>query len=81
MASPTDGHVHFVCVASEHATLGRDPRGGALTLHQGEWAFCPFAETEGHAWDSIAHVAISALRSRLWRDGGAKPAAGSPASV
>lgn len=53
--------VAYACVATAHRAGGGGP--DKLTVHEGEWAFCPFdAKADGHQWSRTRGTSLSALR-------------------
>jgi hypothetical protein len=58
--------IHFRCRAADHqqAHLIYDPAhpGSPITFHDGQWAYCVDGAADGHLWENIAPVPLSALR-------------------
>lgn len=55
--------VAFICSAPAH----RSQAGSAdkLTIHEGQWAFCPHdAKAEGHKWDATGGRPLFELRDQ-----------------
>jgi hypothetical protein len=50
--------IHSVCVRPEHR-VSRDLR--VVTVHDGEWAFCPGGVNGGHEWLAIEPIGLEAL--------------------
>jgi hypothetical protein len=58
-----DPHIHFVCVRRAHRVSGGGVQ--SITVHAGEWAYCPdIAEAPGailpstHEWQPIDPVSL-----------------------
>jgi hypothetical protein len=67
--------VKFVCVAKAHAAGRSD---SALTIHEGQWAFCPSGAAEkGHEWRPSEGLPIADAMRFVPRE--APPAAVPPA--
>jgi hypothetical protein len=53
--------VAYECKAPAHQVGEGGP--DRLTVHQGQWAFCPFdAKAEGHQWMATGGLPLSMLR-------------------
>lgn len=54
----------YECEAPEHQpTVSRPDK---LTVHEGEWAFCPFdARADGHRWKQTGGVDLESLNRRF----------------
>lgn len=55
--------IAYECVAAEHRPTTQHP--DKLTVHQSEWAFCPFdARAKGHEWKATGGVPFESLARR-----------------
>lgn len=55
--------VFYECTAAEHRVGGGSP--DKLTIHQGQWAFCPFdSRAEGHEWVRTEGFALEVMLMR-----------------
>ena len=52
--------VEYLCVAAAHAPRSLGP-GGGLTVHLGEWAYCPAGESSDHGWFETGGIEIVGL--------------------
>jgi hypothetical protein len=53
--------IAYQCTAPSHRTGDAGP--DKLTVHAGEWAFCPYdAKAEGHQWVSSGGLTLPMLR-------------------
>ena len=59
MAAP----IKFVCRNSAHQRARSDVY-SPVTLHEGEWAFCPAGVIDGHTWERIEGATLDGLRLR-----------------
>jgi hypothetical protein len=53
--------VRYVCRNNAHQR-GRSELMSPVTLHEGEWAFCPAGFIGEHAWERIEGATLDALR-------------------
>ena len=61
--------IAYRCVASDHPPTLLHP--DKLTIHDGEWAFCPFdARAGGHKWEVTGGEAVEVLMRRAGLIGG-----------
>jgi hypothetical protein len=51
--------IHSVCVRPQHRARGTGER--ILTVHHGEWAFCPDGAEGEHDWKPIEPVTLDEL--------------------
>ena len=54
------GTVRYVCTAAEHPARSA-PNGTGLTVHDGQWAFCPAGEPAGHDWSAVDRASLDEL--------------------
>ena len=54
------GTVGYICTAATHPARS-SPNGTGLTVHAGQWAFCPAGETAGHSWNAIERGSLDKL--------------------
>ncbi len=60
--------VAFECRAPSHRT-GEGGGPDKLTVHLGQWAYCPFdARAEGHEWEPTGGVPLAMLRQGARRE-------------
>ncbi len=53
--------IAFECIAAAHLAGGGGP--DKLTVHSGQWAFCPFdVKASGHEWRATGGLPLSMLR-------------------
>jgi hypothetical protein len=75
----SSGFIRYVCVRDAHYAAGRSVSDGqgAITVHEGGWAYCASGQTgEAHDWQVIDPQPIQSMRhARSWRVG--PPAQGS----
>lgn len=56
--------ITYECVAKGHEPSLLHP--DKLTIHEGEWAFCPFdARSDGHQWQKTGGENLESVTSRL----------------
>jgi hypothetical protein len=57
--------VSYVCRSSVHVRASRAPAVAAtspVTVHEGEWAYCPAGASTEHEWEAIEPVNITELK-------------------
>ena len=54
------GTVGYICTATEHPARS-SPNGTGLTVHAGQWAFCPAGEITGHSWSVVDRASLDEL--------------------
>jgi hypothetical protein len=59
--------VEYLCIASAHAPRSLKP-GMGLTVHLGNWAYCPAGESSDHYWFETGGIEIVGL-TRFARHG------------
>jgi hypothetical protein len=61
--------VGYRCVAEHRPTSGDDK--DQLTVHDGQWAYCPFdSKADGHEWTPAGTVSLAALKRAQLRHAG-----------
>jgi hypothetical protein len=55
--------IRYVCRNTEHQHT-RSELTSPVTLHEGEWAFCPAGFVGEHTWERIEGATLDALRRR-----------------
>jgi hypothetical protein len=51
--------IHSVCIRPQHRTI--HPGHYTLTVHDGQWAYCPEGAEGEHDWEPIEPVDLDAL--------------------
>ncbi|MEA2663006.1 MAG: hypothetical protein QOH08_2578 [Chloroflexota bacterium] len=51
--------IYFVCTADQHHDINAGPR--TVTIHHGEWAYCPDGAADGHEWKPIDPIPFQEL--------------------
>lgn len=66
--APARKLVEYLCVASAHAPKSLEP-GQGLTVHLGNWAYCPAGGSSDHDWFETGGIEIVGLtRFALYTD-------------
>lgn len=52
--------IRFVCRTPGHR-VGNGKLSSPITMHQGEWSFCPAGADADHAWEQIPGITREAL--------------------
>jgi hypothetical protein len=61
----TSNLVRYVCRAKIHVDASRNATvaaGSPVTVHEGEWAYCPAGAQAQHAWEPIEPVTLANLK-------------------
>jgi hypothetical protein len=53
------GTIHSVCIRPQHRTIHPGPY--TLTVHDGEWAYCPDGAEDDHDWEPIQPVGLEVV--------------------
>lgn len=69
MSAPLVG---YRCVAEHHLISGDESDDkDELTVHDGQWAYCPFdSKADGHEWTPAGTVSLAALKRAQLRHAG-----------
>jgi hypothetical protein len=59
--------VHFFCRNPKHRGHP-DIISNAITINEGEWAFCPAGAVDEHVWERTQSANLDALRHPLARE-------------
>jgi hypothetical protein len=59
--------VHFFCRNPKHRGHP-DILSNAITINEGEWAFCPAGAVDEHVWERTQSANLDALRHPLARE-------------
>ena len=54
------GTIGYICSAANHPARSSQ-NGTGLTVHAGNWAFCPAGEATGHSWTAIDRTSLDEL--------------------
>jgi hypothetical protein len=57
--------VGYLCRARVHIEASRKagpPTGSPVTVHEGEWAYCPAGASVEHEWEPIEPVSLAQLK-------------------